>query len=388
MKQQDALLIGAVGDVFINRKQKDNPFRAVQEIFSRFDYRFGNCEGVYGNSLERSATSRIAVVSPAQNASTLGPAGFHVMSLANNHTMDAGAAGLASTQDILNRLGIAAVGAGTDAKTAFAPVLHEVAGRTIATLAVTSIFRPGYPAGADRPGVAALRAHAHYYFPEWHPTGIMEPGTPPNIHTFCDPQEMDRLLAQLRELRRKADIVLVSCHWGVTGPADIQSYERELGKALIDNGADVIFGHHQHFIRGVELHRGKPIFYGLGHFIFDLPGLETAFSPEILQWRMQNPYGIYPRSGFPLLPFHPEARIALLAAVSCKSDGLVEAAILPCLIDSSNAPFPVGPEHPQCEEVVGYLRSITAKAGLPTCYRFDSGELSGAQPMLRILPAG
>ncbi len=67
-------------------------------------------------------------------------------------------------------------------------------------------------------------------------------------------------------MRSRADIVVASCHWGLG--KDTLSYMRDIGRAAIDAGADIVIGHGPHYSLAVEVYRGKPIFYGLGSFSF------------------------------------------------------------------------------------------------------------------------
>src|SRR5205085_4489224 len=67
-------------------------------------------------------------------------------------------------------------------------------------------------------------------------------------------------------LRRDADIVVASCHWGLG--EDVLDYMTEIAHAAIDAGADTVIGHGPHYSLPVEIYRGKPIFYGLGSFSF------------------------------------------------------------------------------------------------------------------------
>ena len=100
----------------------------------------------------------------------------------------------------------------------------------------------------------------------------------------------------------------------------LTDYERTLGRAAIDFGADVVLGHHHHFLRGIEVYNGKPIFFGLGHFVFDLPGLESALTPlELTKLKGMGEFAIYPREGYPLSPFHADARKTMVAL--CTFDG-------------------------------------------------------------------
>jgi poly-gamma-glutamate synthesis protein (capsule biosynthesis protein) len=62
--------------------------------------------------------------------------------------------------------------------------------------------------------------------------------------------------------------VVVSCHWGLPG-IRIAGYQREIGHAAIDAGADIVLGHGPHSLQPVEVYAGKPILYSLGNLVFD-----------------------------------------------------------------------------------------------------------------------
>jgi hypothetical protein len=82
--------------------------------------------------------------------------------------------------------------------------------------------------------------------------------------------DLAALCADVAQARREADLVIVSLHWGIHFvPAVIADYQREVAHAAIDAGAELILGHHAHILKGVELYRGKAIFYSLGNLLFD-----------------------------------------------------------------------------------------------------------------------
>jgi len=74
---------------------------------------------------------------------------------------------------------------------------------------------------------------------------------------------------QLVEARKNADFVVVQMHWGNEYTKDLTDYQKNTGKFLIDNGADLVIGNHPHWIQDYEVYNGKYILYALGNFIFD-----------------------------------------------------------------------------------------------------------------------
>ncbi|MDA3840743.1 MAG: AmmeMemoRadiSam system protein B [Patescibacteria group bacterium] len=75
--------------------------------------------------------------------------------------------------------------------------------------------------------------------------------------------------ATIEELRSKSDFVITNVHWGVEYQHNFNQTQRMVGHELIDAGSDVIIGHHPHVVQGMEMYKGKPIFYSLGNFVFD-----------------------------------------------------------------------------------------------------------------------
>ena len=85
----------------------------------------------------------------------------------------------------------------------------------------------------------------------------------------------DKLLAAVEQLAEKSDFTVVQIHWGVEYEHMANPLQVQIAHSLIDAGADVVIGHHPHVVEGLEIYRGKPIFYSLGNFIFD-----QYFSPD------------------------------------------------------------------------------------------------------------
>jgi poly-gamma-glutamate synthesis protein (capsule biosynthesis protein) len=108
------------------------------------------------------------------------------------------------------------------------------------------------------------------------------PGSPPAVSTAADPADLAVLKNAISSLKAQVDHVLVSFHWGIPGRRELVDYQREVAYASIDAGASVILGHHAHVLQAVELYRKGIIFYGLSHFIFDLPGIisQLGFDTE------------------------------------------------------------------------------------------------------------
>ncbi len=159
---------------------------------------------------------------------------FHVATLANNHVFDYGDEGFASTLGMLREAGIQTVGAGLSEAEAVAPLVVSVGPTRVAIVN----FCEGEDGTATRGG----------------------PGT------FG--WQIDRVVETVRSVRSQADIVVVICHGGREHPPFPPPYIVETYRRIADAGADIVIGHHPHAPQGMEIHRGTPIVYSMGNFVF------------------------------------------------------------------------------------------------------------------------
>ena len=375
---------GAVGDVFVHRDDPEDAFKYSSGLLHKIDLVFGNCEGAYTDQTETAPSAGWRVVSSTGNGEKLREAGFDVMACANNHTVDAGHRGLMDTLSLLQRQGIKTVGAGANAAEAHAAVGVSHRGVNVGFLAYASVYQAGYEARGSLPGLAAMRIHSHYYIPDSDPYGRVEPGAPPTIRTFPYPEDLERLRTSIADARQVYDVVIVSFHMGQASlPAIMTEYEFVLARSAIDFGADVVVGHHHHFLRGMEIYRGHPIFYGLGHFVFDLPGLGNVLDAvELSRLRARGEYAIYPREGYPLSPFHPDARMTMVAICNFRGRDIQAAGFFPCLINQDNHAVPLQMKGDQARRLASYVESIGNDAGLTT--RYEIAELLPGLEGIRI----
>lgn len=186
------------------------------------------------------------------NVACLTAARVDYAGLANNHVLDWGQAGLAETLATLQRAGIAVAGAGRNEREAARPaILAGPAGTRVL------VFALAMPSAGTPAAWAATHSHAGVCFlPD------------------CSDASADRLVAHIAEHRRAGDVVVVSIHWGPNWGYTIDPTWRSFAHTLIDRaGVDVVHGHSSHHPMAIELHAGKPIFYGCGDFINDYEGI-------------------------------------------------------------------------------------------------------------------
>lgn len=251
----------AVGDLMLARTVGDRilaegpevVFSEVLPFLSTADLLAANLECVIS---ERGAPVDKAYVfrAPPLAIEALAQAGVDVLSLANNHAFDYGLDALADMLPGLRAAGIATVGAGVDAEAAHTPVVVERNGLSVAFLAYVDVPVEGrtgfdtrsWEAGPDLPGLAWAEAQTMAF---------------------------DIAGADLR-----ADVVIVLMHFGLENRREVTTSQRELARAAIDAGADLVVGAHPHVLQPVEEYNGGLIAYSLGNFVFDGFGPPATYS--------------------------------------------------------------------------------------------------------------
>ncbi|MGD9998742.1 MAG: CapA family protein [Acidimicrobiia bacterium] len=359
----DGVVVALVGDVVLKRPDPGSAFDRARPILDAADVRFGNCEAIYSTSPERHPLDPCITKVDPSNFAGIVSAGFDVMSLANNHAMGGGFSGLADTMRLFDQAQIDVVGAGADLNAAMRPAIVERNGMKVAFLAFTCVYYPGFEATASRAGCATLRVHTFYK------QEVGQPGTPPvAVTTILDPADKEMLAAAVTDARSQADAVIVSMHWGLHNTeVVIADYETELGRAAIDAGADVVFGHHQHILKGLQMYRGRPIVHGANQFVFDMDATMFEHTRSIgwVPGRLASgrPVVQYDED-YPTYPFSPEARMTMIALARLVRGQPVRLDIVPCLINRLGQPVPLERGTSELDEWVGYMSSITERAGL------------------------
>ena len=194
---------------------------------------------------------------PPEALPPMAQAGVEVANLGNNHAYDFGPQALLDSRRYLREAGIAPVGAGKDRDQALAAAYFDLKGWRVAVVGLDMVVDP-YPAALateDKPGTAA-----------GHDTGLM--------------------LKAIRDAERQADLVVVAIHWGVELDTVPRAEQVALGHRFVDAGADIIFGHHAHRLQPMDTYHGRPIFWGLGNFVwpnFSAEGSTTAVAEVIVR---------------------------------------------------------------------------------------------------------
>ena len=255
--RHDTLSVIAVGDILLGRgvEQPDQAFAASADWLSAADLTLGNLEcaltdtpPVPAATLEHSLPAPVRLYAPTQSAAWLQAAGFDLLGLANNHSLDAGPDGLRQTAETLQDAGLSVVGAGATPEQALAAYTFTQNGVRLAILSVNAIPIP--PDNALPEGQSALDG---WDIARW---------------------QRDAVLAAVSAASQHADAVIVSIHWGYEYQFQPDPAQTRYAEWLFDAGADVVIGHHPHVVQApVVLTRpdGRTVLaaYSLGNFVFD-----------------------------------------------------------------------------------------------------------------------
>ena len=327
----DGFTLAAVGDCIIARPVSQTPgFAPVGKLIRDADTGFGNFEGTALDLTRTPAVPQaefggVWIIGSPAVAADLKSIGFDLMSRANNHATDWGLDGMRATSRALDDAGIVHAGVGEHRAAARAARYFDTDKGRVALISLASTFTPlsrsAPPAGEapGRPGVNALRTTRHAFVTpdelrmlrkmrDEQPAGSIRPPEkepPDELELFgvhykasdrrgfsftMDPTDEREILKSIRAAKQLSDFVIVTIHahepgnWSET-PAD---FLPKLAHEAIDAGTDAFIGHGPHQLRGIEVYRGKPIFYSLGNFIFQLDLLAPVASDLYEQYKMDS----------------------------------------------------------------------------------------------------
>ena len=167
----------------------------------------------------------------------------------------------------------------------------------------------------------------------------------------------------VRAARDSADLVVVSLHWGVhMVPVTLAAYQQQAAHALIDAGADAILGHHPHLLKGVEIYRGRPVFYSLGNFAIEQPHVwDPAITRSASYRHLQSLNPTWTPDRHYMLP----EVTRLSGAAQLLLDGSDRGGPFPAGLDrDDSAPRMLSPAEPEFERVREFLQRSSTAAGL------------------------
>ncbi|MDP3837181.1 MAG: CapA family protein [bacterium] len=244
--EKKELVIMFGGDVMLSRTVNAKmstygdytwPFKEIASTTSAADITIINLESPFLKDANYQVpTGSFSFKANPQAIEGMKLAGIDIVSLANNHTLNAGSKGLSDTILILEEAGMLSAGAGMNEQEARRPAIFEHDGWKVAYLAYA------YPndnsvATANRPGIATL--------------------------------DIENLKEDIALVRGEVDLVIVSMHAGIEYVAEPGEQQKTFARTAIDAGADAVVGHHPHWPQTWEIYKEKIILYSLGNFVFD-----------------------------------------------------------------------------------------------------------------------
>jgi poly-gamma-glutamate synthesis protein (capsule biosynthesis protein) len=362
----EATLIGLVGDLLVDRENPDEVFDEVRDILAVPDLVTGNCECAYAENPEISPGVTVPVTAHPHNVPAIARAGIGLVTLANNHALDAGHRGLFEMHRHFEEAGVLHCGTGRNIEEARKPALARAGDLTVAVLSYATFFPRGYEALDDWAGLAPIRSFTSC---RDRLPNVWSPGTPPIVSTIPHEADVENLRADIAKAREAADIVIVQLHGGdYHRPFLLSDFETFTARLAVDSGAHAVAAHHHHVLRGVEWYRDAPIFYGLGHFVFDLQNFrgpkELVPEREAIDPETDESYDLAPRQGWPYLPWHRDARMTMLAWIRARAGAIDAAGFLPCMLNRRGQVYAVAPESEEGRQVTDYVRKGCEVAGL------------------------
>lgn len=212
----------------------------IEPVLRKADLAVVNLETAVTNG-GSPATKEFVFRTPATAFAALRDGGVDVASMANNHGLDYGEAGLHDSLAAARHYHFPVVGIGLNAKQAYRPFRRTINGQRIAVIGATQVLDDelisAWTAGPGKPGLASAK-------------------------------DVPRLLREVRAARKSSDTVVVFLHWGIELEQCPSSDQRTLAKQLVAAGADVVVGGHAHRVQGAGRMGRAVVGYGLGNFVW------------------------------------------------------------------------------------------------------------------------
>lgn len=265
--QKNSINLFLVGDIMLDRgveyeiRKKGDwnwPFLKIKEDLEKADILFGNLESQISDKGYKIGSIYSFRADP-EAIYPLQYAGFDILSLTNNHSLDYTRSALEDSMRRLDKAGIEYVGAGLNREEAFSFKIIKKKGVKIAFLAYSNFGSENYKAKENKSGIA-----------------------------YIDQNNLYRIEDDIKKAKKAADIVVVSIHAGVEYESIPSSSQKEFSKKAIENGADIVAGHHPHVIQPYEKYKDGWIFYSLGNFLFDQSFSRETSLAQLAKIKIEN----------------------------------------------------------------------------------------------------
>lgn len=246
--------ITALGDVMLSRHVNtkiqqlgvNSPWSKTAARIADADITFANLEVPLSDRFP-APSQGMSFIAPTSNIPAIKNAGVDIVSVANNHTANFGWQVFEDNLLNLNKGVIGICGGGLNEAESRSPKIIEKNGTKFAFLCYSSIVGTLY-SKTETSGAPALKIEPWYR---------------------DDITDIAKMKTDIKSAKEKADVVIVSPHWGVEYKVNPNESQKKVAKAAIEAGADLILGTHPHVVQGAEMINGKYVTYSLGNFIFD-----------------------------------------------------------------------------------------------------------------------
>lgn len=365
LKNSDIHLL-VVGDIILGNSS-EKYFESVKRVLKKGDVVVGQLEVPYTDKSPKALEQE----RHPNNLIPLVDAGFDVLTLAGNHIADEGVEGIKDTIDWLQLNGIKYTGAGMNLQDARKPAIIDKSGTRFGVLKYNCVGPMETWASEEKPGCSYVNILTHYEL------NHANPGGPPEIYTHAEPSSLREMKKDIRELRSKCDVLIVSFHKGlVHQPVKIADYEKQISYEAIDAGADVVVGEHAHILKGIEIYKGKVIYHGLCNFIAYVPSLFPKLDEDSEAWSKKRTelFEFVPDPEYPTYPFHPEAIYTMIAKCTINNGEICQSSFYPCIVNKEGKPVVVDRDSGG-QRVLDYMQEITDKAGLNAEFTWSGEEI-------------
>ena len=351
--------------------------------------------------------------------------GFNLLARSNNHGMDFGYEMIFEETDIVERAGFGHAGVGRNLSEATMPAYLETANGRVALISVCTDFPPHCPAGLQRhdmhgrPGINPLRHDLRYILDKdsfeklkqvsvqlgldknvrdnkiFFLKNVFELGEKTAPLFTVRQTDLDRNIRAIYEARRAADYVLVHIHQETMENGGPPKRIQDIVRKFIDAGADVIIGDGPHELQGIEIYKGKPIFYSLGNFfyqsetikrfpsdIYERNGLDDHATPQdVLDYRDKIRSGKLLRDG--VVPTRSGDSYmrwfdAMVAYCTFEKHNLVEIKLYPVGTHHPDRPQrgrPMLADEAQGEKIIEYVAECSSAWGTKIEYKDGVGHV-------------
>lgn len=354
--KKETTLLG-VGDIIIDRDKPETIFQHVADVLRSADITLANCDQVFSD--KGFLVQGHGTISEPGNIPALLYAGLDAVSLGNNHVLDWGAEAFLDAMIRLKAAGLPYFGAGKNLDEAHRPVVLERNGTKIGLLGYSCVHPRGSEAEEDKPGIAPVRVWTIYEQVDH------QPGTPPRIVTIPYKEDLAAMVRDIQELKTRVDVAVTYFHWGLhLVPRLIPMYCFDIGHTAVDAGADLILGTHTHILKGIEVYKGKVIFYSMSNFAAEIGPATIRVSGgspiplNVLKWFKSD-----------------QARKTLIAKAVIQDGKIKRVSFIPCYINEQLEPEILSRNNTRGQEVYDYMEDISRSEGLNVHFSWDGDEV-------------